>query len=144
MADDTSDKSRGIALALSALLGPFGCHRFYVGKWGTGLLMLGTLGGMGIWYLYDIIMVAGGSFRDADDRRVLNWGERESRPRHHETSRITEELYEEIRLLQSEYSDLAERMDFMERLLTQVRQSDALPPLGASTDPKRGSGPQSA
>ena len=56
----TSDKSRGIAFMLAIVLGMFGAHRFYVGKTGTGLLMLCTLGGLGIWYLYDVIMVASG------------------------------------------------------------------------------------
>jgi TM2 domain-containing membrane protein YozV len=37
----------------------FGAHRFYVGKTGTGLAMLCTLGGAGLWYLYDLIVVAG-------------------------------------------------------------------------------------
>ena len=63
-----SPKSRGVALALAALLGPFGAHRFYVGKNGTGLRMLCTLGGAGLWYLYDLIVVAGGSFQDSEGR----------------------------------------------------------------------------
>jgi TM2 domain-containing membrane protein YozV len=54
-----SEKSRGVALALAAVLGVFGAHRFYVGKTGTGLAMLCTLGGAGLWYLYDLIVVAG-------------------------------------------------------------------------------------
>jgi hypothetical protein len=60
-----SDRSRGVALALAAVLGPFGAHRFYVGKTGTGVLMLCTIGGAGLWYLYDLLLVAAGSFRDA-------------------------------------------------------------------------------
>ncbi|MEZ0335194.1 MAG: NINE protein [Gemmatimonadales bacterium] len=44
-----SERSRGVTLALAAILGPFGAHRFYVGKNGTGMLMLGTLGGLGVW-----------------------------------------------------------------------------------------------
>ena len=51
----------------------FGAHRFYVGKNGTGILMVCTLGGLGIWYLYDVIMVASGQFTDAEGRRVLRW-----------------------------------------------------------------------
>lgn len=52
------------ALLLAILLGTFGIHRFYVGKIGTGILMLLTLGGLGIWALIDIIMIAVGSFTD--------------------------------------------------------------------------------
>ena len=33
-------------------------HRFYVGKIGTGILMLLTLGGLGIWTLIEVIMIA--------------------------------------------------------------------------------------
>ena len=58
---ETSDKSRGVALALAAILGVFGGHRFYVGKTGTGVLMAVTVGGVGLWYLYDLILVASGS-----------------------------------------------------------------------------------
>ena len=47
---DPSDKSRGVATALAAMLGPFGAHRFYVGKSGSGALMAVTLGGLGVWW----------------------------------------------------------------------------------------------
>jgi len=54
------------ALLLCFFLGVFGVHRFYVGKIGTGLLMLFTFGGFGIWSLIDFIMIAVGSFTDKD------------------------------------------------------------------------------
>src|SRR5688572_32078105 len=60
MAPNPSEKSRAVALALCIPLGVFGAHRFYVGKIGTGLLMLCTLGGLGLWYLYDLITIASG------------------------------------------------------------------------------------
>ena len=68
-----SDKSRTVALALSVILGVFGAHRFYVGKIGTGFLMLVTLGGLGIWWLADLIMLITGQFRDKDGRRVTEF-----------------------------------------------------------------------
>jgi TM2 domain-containing membrane protein YozV len=37
-----------------------------VGKIGTGILMLLTLGGLGIWALVDLIMIAVGSFKDKE------------------------------------------------------------------------------
>ena len=44
---DASDKRLVPAALLCVLLGVFGAHRFYVGKTGTGVLQLFTLGGLG-------------------------------------------------------------------------------------------------
>ena len=63
---DKSEKSFVAALLLCLFLGAFGGHRFYVGKIGTGILMLLTLGGLGIWALVDLIMIAVGSFKDKE------------------------------------------------------------------------------
>ena len=41
------------AWILLTLLGAFGVHRFYMGKWGTGLLYLCTLGLLGLGIIYD-------------------------------------------------------------------------------------------
>jgi len=117
-----SEKSRGVALALAAVLGPFGAHRFYVGKTGTGLLMLCTLGGVGLWYLYDLILVSGGSFRDAEGRLVSKWDPEE--PARH-PSELAEEVLDELSALRSEVAELAERLDFAERLLAQPRRADS-------------------
>jgi TM2 domain-containing membrane protein YozV len=70
-----SDKSRLVALLFVVLLGFLGVHRFYVGKIGTGILMVLTLGGLGIWALIDLIFIAVGSFRDKDGKRVYRWME---------------------------------------------------------------------
>lgn len=67
-----SDKDFMVTLLLSIFLGGFGVHRFYVGKVGTGILMLLTGGGFGIWYIIDIIFVAIGRFTDADGREIKN------------------------------------------------------------------------
>jgi TM2 domain-containing membrane protein YozV len=114
-----SPKSRGVALALAALLGPFGAHRFYVGKKGTGILMLCTLGGAGLWYLYDLILVAGGSFQDAQGRLVSVWD-----PEQPARSYLSQEVLEELLALRSEVAELAERVDFAERLLARPRPED--------------------
>ncbi len=70
---EASPLSRGAALGLAALLGVLGAHRFYAGKLVSGLLMPLTLGGLGIWWLVDVIRVAAGEFRDAEGRRLVYW-----------------------------------------------------------------------
>jgi TM2 domain-containing membrane protein YozV len=66
----TSPKSGIAALVLAIFLGIFGAHRFYVGKVGTALLMLITVGGAGIWWIIDIITIILGSFTDKGRRFV--------------------------------------------------------------------------
>jgi TM2 domain-containing membrane protein YozV len=51
----------------------FGIHRFYVGKTGTGILQLLTLGGLGIWTLYDLVMIVIGNFTDGEGNRITEW-----------------------------------------------------------------------
>lgn len=51
-------------ILLCFFLGTFGIHRFYVGKIGTGILMLITLGGVGIWTLIDFIVIVCSRFKD--------------------------------------------------------------------------------
>jgi serine/threonine-protein kinase len=53
-------------LILSIFFGEFGIDRFYVGKIGTGILKLVTLGGCGIWWLIDLIIIVCGKFTDSN------------------------------------------------------------------------------
>jgi len=57
-----------ITLLLAIFFGTFGLHRFYVGKIGTGILQLITLGGFGIWWIIDVIRIVLGGFDDAEGR----------------------------------------------------------------------------
>jgi TM2 domain-containing membrane protein YozV len=68
-----SPKSRTMALLLAVFLGCFGAHRFYAGKDGTGVLMVLTLGGLGLWWIIDIIMVAVGRFADKTGLPIGQW-----------------------------------------------------------------------
>lgn len=68
-----SPKSRAAAAVLAWFLGILGIHRFYVGKVGTGILMLVTLGGLGIWVLVDFIWILTGTFKDVEGRVLESW-----------------------------------------------------------------------
>lgn len=61
-------KSWSTALLLSIFLGVLGIDRFYLGYTGKGILKLLTGGGLGIWWLIDVIKIATNSLRDANGR----------------------------------------------------------------------------
>ena len=124
---EVSKRSRGVALLLSFFGGVFGLHRFYVDKPGTAIAMICTFGGFGIWYLYDLVLIAAGEFRDSDDLPLRQWGLGESpytqrRLAGRAEQRVTE-LEEEFDGLRQQFNDLAERVDFAERMLAQQRES---------------------
>ena len=108
-----STRSRSVALVLAVLLGCFGVHRFYAGRTQTGLLQLFTLGGLGLWALYDCILIGTGNFRDGDGRRLTRWDpqERDS------YDDLPPEVVEEIDALHQHIAELTERLDFAERML---------------------------
>ncbi len=67
-----NSKSLVVALLLCFFLGFLGVHRFYLGRIGTGIIMLVlSLSGMGffisgIWILIDLILIATGKLKPAD------------------------------------------------------------------------------
>ncbi len=50
-------KDVGITYLLWFFLGVFSAHRFYLGKTGTALLQMFTLGGLGVWLLIDVFLI---------------------------------------------------------------------------------------
>lgn len=68
-----SPKNRTTTLLLCLFLGIFGVHRFYVGKVGTGIFYLLTLGCFGIGALVDLIFIAIGYFKDRWGMYIINW-----------------------------------------------------------------------
>ena len=61
------------AFLLCFFLGGFGAHRFYVGKIGTAILQILTLGGLGIWVLIDFIFIIIGKFSDKEGNALTEW-----------------------------------------------------------------------
>jgi len=59
------------ALLLCIFVGSLGIHRFYTKHTVIGVIQLLTLGGCGIWTLVDLIMIATGSFKDADGNPLV-------------------------------------------------------------------------
>lgn len=69
--DENPQRNYLVALLLSYFLGGLGVDRFYLGKNGTGIAKLLTLGGLGVWALVDLLLVAFGKLRAKDDSRPL-------------------------------------------------------------------------
>jgi hypothetical protein len=65
----------------SLLFGYFGVDRFYLGKPVTAIFKFLTLGGFGVWYIYDLVNVLSGGAKAADgsellrasDHRLMAW-----------------------------------------------------------------------
>jgi TM2 domain-containing membrane protein YozV len=68
-----TDKRILPALLLCMFLGFLGAHRFYVGKIGTGILMLFTGGVFGVLWLIDFIMIIVGAFTDKAGNKLTEW-----------------------------------------------------------------------
>ena len=71
---DSSTKTNSIdwlaLFLLTFFVGVLGVHRFYVGKIGTGVLVLITLGGLGVWFLVDLLLVVTGQFTNKDGQKI--------------------------------------------------------------------------
>jgi TM2 domain-containing membrane protein YozV len=68
-----SDKKRLVAALLCWFVGILGVHRFYVGKTGSGIAQLLTMGGLGIWTIIDFIIILVGSFTDKNGAKLTEW-----------------------------------------------------------------------
>lgn len=72
-----SPKSKMVTLILAVILGAIGAHRFYVGKVGTGILLLivsvlssGLFGF--IWAVIDIIVIVFDKFEDRQGKVITS------------------------------------------------------------------------
>ena len=70
--EQKSEKGFVPMILLCFFFGGLGVHRFYVGKVGSGILMLLTLGGIGLWTIIDFIIIVTGNFKDNDGLKIKN------------------------------------------------------------------------
>lgn len=66
-----SERSYRLTLFLAFFFGVLGAHRFYVGKYISGVIMLLTLGFAGIWAFIDVILILFDGFSDKRGRLIL-------------------------------------------------------------------------
>jgi TM2 domain-containing membrane protein YozV len=68
--DIVSEKDWVVTLVLAVVLGFIGIDRFYAGSIGLGVLKLLTSGGLGLWWLIDIILLATGNYKDGNGHTI--------------------------------------------------------------------------
>jgi len=67
---DVSSRSWLGTLIMSLCVGWLGVDRFYLGYTGLGLLKLFTLGGCGLWWFVDIVLLILGQTKDAEGKAL--------------------------------------------------------------------------
>ena len=52
---------------------PFGAHRFFLRRYASAILFIITIGGCGIWWIIDFILIVTGSMKDDEGKLVKLW-----------------------------------------------------------------------
>ena len=68
-----SKKSRLVAFLLCYIFGFFGAHRFYVGKKGTAVIYILTMGLFGVGLIVDLFKIILGKFETPKGYVLKNW-----------------------------------------------------------------------
>lgn len=66
-----SYRQKHVAFLLCLFLGIFGVHRFYTGRFITGLIYLFTLGLFGFGVVFDLIIIGVGRYMDSDGNYLV-------------------------------------------------------------------------
>lgn len=66
--EERSPRNRLLAFTLAVFFGYLGVHRFYTGRFWTGIAMFLTGGGFGIWWVIDVLILLAGRFKDGEGR----------------------------------------------------------------------------
>lgn len=72
---NVAGKQYKLALVFSFFLGVFGVDRFYLGKTGTGIIKLLTFGGLGVWYVIDVYLIAHGKLKGEGEVALSGGGD---------------------------------------------------------------------
>ena len=67
-----SDKEWMVTLIVAILVGGLGIDRFYAGSIRLGVLKLVSLGGLGLWWLVDLIMLVTGNYKDGNGNPIAS------------------------------------------------------------------------
>ena len=52
---------------------PLGAHRFFLKRYASAILFIITIGGCGIWWIVDFILIVTGSMKDDEGKLVKRW-----------------------------------------------------------------------
>ncbi|MDR1961204.1 MAG: TM2 domain-containing protein [Gracilibacteraceae bacterium] len=66
-----NEKSKTTTLIISIFLGELGIDRFYLGYTGLGILKLITVGGFGVWWLIDVILILMGKMKTKSGQELV-------------------------------------------------------------------------
>ncbi|MDC0079666.1 TM2 domain-containing protein [Pseudomonadota bacterium] len=71
---DTSEKRILPTFLLFLVLSwPLGAHRFFLRRYASAILFIITIGGCGIWWIIDFILIVTGSMKDHKGKLVKQW-----------------------------------------------------------------------